>query len=617
MPENRFLTEHEIAVLESRGCRAEVWCTVRVAKAFRVGNSFHRVSFAGNVTLGKNCAVNDATLSNVDIGNGVLLDRVSFIAHDGESSFGNGARANVLAEDGARSVPVWRGMSSQLAHVLCHLKGHPAADALEAVIARDVAESVRARSFIGDGCRLRRVGLLRNVWIGAGAALEGVSRLVDCHVEGGAAPAYVGDGVSAESCVFQSASRVAGGTRLENCLVGEGTVLDKAFYGEHSMFFANGDFRLGEALSILAGPCSVSHHRATLILACQCLLCNIGSAFNSSNHHYKLGARHGGVMRRGARCGSGAYVFWPGDIGAFTTVVGRHAAEHLATSLFPFSLLVAKGDASVLVPGVNLFGAGCFRDELKWRERDRRDGVPRPLDMVNPSVLSPYVMQSMEEGASLLRRSQDMEADLRHGGAVIPARRIAPALRLYEAAWTYYVGLSLLRFAEEKNADVSRVIRELTASGTAYSRGRWRDWGGMLVSGADAGEFLADAAEGRLDSAEAIRTRFEAIHAAYPEREAEWAAWQWRGKHGDPTPESVAAFYEEWRKAVHLRCESMERDIAKEFTPEAMYGFGVEDDAAESFARVRGSADDEPMCARIHEDRDRLLRMADAVKCST
>jgi hypothetical protein len=231
-------------------------------------------------------------------------------------------------------------------------------------------------------------------------------------------------------------------------------------------------------------------------------------------------------------------------------------------------------------------------------------------------------MQSMEEGASLLRRSQDMEADLRHGGAVIPARRIAPALRLYEAAWAYYVGLCLLRFAGRlakgkgkiRAGDVAGAITELTDSGTAYSRGRWRDWGGMLLSGADAGEFLADVAEGRLDTAGKIQERFAEIHAAYGEREAEWAAWQWRAKYGDPTPDTIVAFYEEWRKAVQLRCESMERDIGKEFTQEAMYGFGVEDDAAEAFARVRGSAEDEPMRGRVAEERDTLLALARGIE---
>ncbi len=618
----RSLTVQEVAALEKRGCRAGDWSLVRVAENFAAGDSFHRASFSGRVELGENCSINDSALDNVKIGNDVVLDRVASVSHDGVArSFGNGARAHALAEDGARSVPIWRGMSSQLAHVLCHVRGHPAVAAIEAAIDRDVRACARDRSHIGDGCRLRRVGLLRNVWIGPGVAMEGAARLVDCHVEGGGAPAVVGEGVSAESCVFQSACRVGGGTRLENCLVGEGAVLDGDMYGEHSMFFANSDFRLGEAVAVMAGPYSVSHHRATLALACQCLFCNFGSGSNSSNHHFKLGPRHGGVLRRGAKCGSGSYLFWPADVGAFTTVAGRHAAGHLNTAMYPFSLLTLNGETSVLVPGVNLFGIGCFRDEIKWGERDRRGAVRRPLDMVNAAVLSPYVMQSMEEGASLLRRSRDIGVDLRHGGAVIPARRIAPALRLYEAAWTYYVGLCLLRRAGSGAkagvrvgaADVAGVIAGATSGGSAYPGGRWRDWGGMLLSGSDANEFLADVAEGRLDTVEAIRARLEEVHGLYGEREAEWAAWQWRAARGEPTAEAVAAFYGEWRGAVQFRCERLERDIGKEFTQEAMYGFGVEEDAAESFCRARGRAEDEPMRLRVLENRDALLAMAGGI----
>lgn len=646
----RQLTEQEITLLESRDCRAEDWSRVTVAEHFAVGASFHRVSFSGNVELGgyagdvtvtpglrlpagvvhsrlhnvrigDNCYVNDATLSDTDVGDDVVIDNVSAIVHDGTGAFGNDGRAGVLAEDGARSVPIWRGMSSQLAHILCHLKGHPAAAALEAMIARDVRDLAVERCHIGDGCRLQRVGLLKSVRIGPGAVLEGVARLAHCHVEGGVAPARIGEGVSAKRCVFQAACRVVGGTRLEDCLVGEGVILDRAFYGEHCLFFANSDFRLGEALSAMAGPFSVSHHKATLVLACQCSFCNFGSASNSSNHHFKLGPRHGGVMRRGTRCGSGSYIFWPADIGAFTTVVGRHASDHLDTAIFPFSLLVPKGETSVLVPGVNLFGIGCYRDEIKWGERDRRGGVPRPLDMVNTAVFSPYVMQSMEEGASLLRRSQGMGADLRHGGATIPARRIAPALRLYEASLVYYIGLCLLRRAETEArggavcaADVAGVIAGATRGGRGYSGGRWRDWGGMLLSGADAAEFLGDVENGRLDTPEKIRVRLEELHALYADRELEWAAWQWRLECGEPTADGAAEFFRGWRKAVEFRCECMAKDVGKEFTPEVMYGFGVEAGAAESFRRARGDAEREPYLVRAVEERDGLLKAAGNIR---
>lgn len=642
----RPLTVQEIARLEAQGCRAEDWSRVTVAERFAIGASFHRVSFSGrvelgvydgdvavsrglllpagvsharlhNVRIGDNCYVNDSTLSDTNVGDDVVIDHVSAVMHDGEGAFGNDGRAAVLAEDGARSVPLWRGMSSQLAHIMCHLKGHPAAMALEGMIARDVATLADDRCHIGDGCRLQRVGLLKSVHVGPGAVLEGVARLSHCYVEGGVAPARIGEGVSAKGCVFQAASRVAGGTRLENCLVGQGAVLDRAFYGEHCLFFANCDFRLGEALSAIAGPFSVSHHKATLVLACQCSFCNFGSATNSSNHHFKLGARHGGVMRRGARCGSGSYVFWPADIGAFTTIVGRHAADHLDTAIFPFSLIVSKGETSVLVPGVNLFGIGCYRDESKWGERDGRSAVPRPLDMVNPVVLSPYVMQSMEEGASLLRRSQEMGADLRHGGAVIPARRIAPALRLYEMALIYYMGRCLLRRAEAEARggavcadDVAGVIAGATRGVRGYSGGRWRDWGGMLLSGADAAEFLADVESGNLDTPEKIRVRLEEVHGLYAARELEWAGWQWRREHGEPTAGGVAEFFRDWRKAVEYRCESLVKDVGKEFTPEVMYGFGVESGAAESFRRVRGDAEREPYLVRAVEERDRLLQVA-------
>ncbi len=649
MPD-RQLTESEIAALEARGCRAGDWTRITVADGFAPGRSFHRVSFSGdvrlgacagdvgvardfflpagvthsrlhNVRLGDNCLVQDSTLTNVDVGDDVVIDRVGMLMGDGPGAFANGLMANVLAEDGARALPLWRGLSSQLAHVLCHLKGTPAAEALTAVVRREAEGLAGRRSRVGSGCRLRRSGLIKNVLLGPGVLLDGVRTLSSCHVEGGAAPARLGEGVAAEECVFLAACEVGGGAQLERCLVGEGARVDKAFSAAHSLFFANADLLMGEALAVMAGPFSVSHHKATLALSCQNSFSNFGSASNSSNHHFKLGPRHCGVLRRGARLGSGSYLFWPADIGAFTTIVGRHASEHLDTVIFPFSLLIAKNDASLLVPGVNLFGVGCFRDAGKWLERDRRGRVARPLDMVNAAVMSPYALQAMDAGAALLRRSQGMEGDLRYGGAVIPARRIGPALKLYEAATTLYIGELLLRRAREETRggpvraeDVAAVIASATPAEQEQAGGRWRDWGGMLLSGADADAFIADAGAGRLATEEAIRRRFEEVHSLYPARALAWACWRWRREHGYPAiMGEIARFFDKWRKAVLFRREGLVRDVAKEFTREMMHGFGVEMDAAEAFLRVRGEAADEPWLRRAEEETEELLRLAEGI----
>ena len=66
---------------------------------------------------------------------------------------------------------------------------------------------------------------------------------------------------------------------------------------------------------MFAGPYTVSHHRATLLIAGYFSFFNAGSGANQSNHMYKSGPVHQGVHLRGCKFGSDAYVLLPASTG--------------------------------------------------------------------------------------------------------------------------------------------------------------------------------------------------------------------------------------------------------------------------------------------------------------
>ena len=644
--ETRPLTDAEIATLVRQNCTAETWETVRVHPEFTPENRVSDTVFSGDVTLGMfegqtsdpsfpptgvrrarlhntvvgdNCRIADADIANTDIGNRSLVYKVDSIAHTGESSFGNGSPCHVLSEDGARNVPLWRNLSAQWLHLVLHLKNSVAANKLEQFV-RDDATGLRAsRSHIGEGSRIRFAGILRNVHLGPGTVVEGAARIVDCMaISSEAAPAFLGEGVAAEDCIFLQGSRTAGGTRLAHSLVGEGVNLDQDFFAKHSLFFANSELTLGESACSACGPFTVSHHRATLILTCQCSFNTFGSAANSSNHHFKLGPRHGGILRRGTRCGSGSYLFWPGDVGAFSTVVGKHM-RHLDTAAFPFSLITAAGEQSLLIPGVNLFSAGVFRDERKWPRRDKRHGIAQPRDLVNPAVMSPYTMQAAAKGLELLRTHlpQALQGiDLRHGGAVIPASRVGPGIALYENALAYHLGTCLLGNLSESPADRQSAVRDLVAlirreaggAGEADG-GEWRDWGGMLLSGNAAKTILSGIESGEIAAAAAVDEALRAAHIGYDREELRWAAARWLAWYGEASAAAMEKFLDACSDAMDFCDARRLKDAAKEFQDGVMLGFGVEDDAAQSFERVRGQLSDDPVVAEMRFPADPLSRL--------
>ena len=93
--------------------------------------------------------------------------------------------------------------------------------------------------------------------------------------------------------------------------VGQGVQLGKQFSSENSLFFANCEGFHGEACSIFAGPYTVTHHKSTLLIAGIYSFYNAGSGTNQSNHMYKLGPVHQGVLQRGSKNGSFSYMRWP------------------------------------------------------------------------------------------------------------------------------------------------------------------------------------------------------------------------------------------------------------------------------------------------------------------
>ena len=237
--------------------------------------------------------------------------------------------------------------------------------------------------------------------MGAASVIEGVDRLENGSINSCAEePIYIGPGVSAEDFIVCCGSQVTDGAIISKCFVGQGTVLGKHYSAENSVFFANcGGFH-GEACAVFAGPYTVTHHKSTLLIAGLFSFLNAGSGTNQSNHMYKLGPTHQGVVERGSKTGSDSYMLWPAKVGAFTVVMGRHY-RNSDTSDLPFSYLIEHEDESVLIPGVNLRSVGTVRDAKKWPRRDLRKG-PRNLDFINFKLLSPYTVQKMLNGCTIL-----------------------------------------------------------------------------------------------------------------------------------------------------------------------------------------------------------------------
>ena len=630
MSQWRALTPQEISRLTQQGCTCLDWSTVEVADGFRA-ERVRVTHFCGPVRLGafdrdvcfyggvvKPASISYATLHNCTIGNNVyisqvrnyianyvieddaVIDNIDLLAVDGESSFGNGTNVAVVNEAGGREIPIYDHLSAHTAYVMAFYRHRPRViEALGRMIEQYVASVRSSTGRVGRGARIINSRLLKNVRIGPAAVIEGVNRLEDGSVNSCAEdPIYIGPGVYAEHFIISSGSKITDGTIIYDCFVGQGCALAKEYSAENSVFFANcGGFH-GEACAIFAGPYTVTHHKSTLLIAGLFSFLNAGSGTNQSNHMYKLGPVHQGVVERGSKTGSDSYMLWPAKVGAFTVVMGRHY-RNSDTSDLPFSYMIEHEDESVLAPGVNLRSVGTVRDARKWPQRDRRKD-PRKLDHINFKLLSPYTIQKMVNGRDLLLKLKAAAGPTSeyyvYNSVKIPNASLERGIEFYQIGIDKFIGNCLIKRLENKQIGSLAELRAVLRPDTSVGPGRWIDLAGMLAPEATVQKLLSDIEGGAVGTLTDLDARFTAIHESYPAYEWAWTVdvleKQLRKSIKEITTEDVIVLTTRWKQAVVNLDERLCADAKKEFAPTAQIGFGLDGDEETKqgdFAAVRGT----------------------------
>ncbi len=628
--EYRQLTAQEIEQLKSQGCSAEDWDRVLVADGFNP--KYVRLSrFSGDIRLGvfevgfdlpggihKHSGLYNTTLHNVQVGNNTCIEDVgnyianyhignnSFIGNidsiivDGVTSFGNGVEAAVLNETGGREVPFYDRLSAQQAYILALYRYRPAlVDKIKALIGEYV-ESVKADfGTIGDNVTIMDTGTIRNVKIGDNCVIEGASRLKNGSINSNAsAPVHIGEGVIADDFIIGSGSSVDDNVTLERCFIGQACIMGHSYSASDSLFFSNCHEENGEACAIFAGPYTVTHHKSTLLIAGMFSFMNAGSGSNQSNHMYKLGPIHQGILERGAKTASDSYVLWPAKVGAFSLVMGRHTA-HMDTSNLPYSYLLEDKASSYIAPGANIKSVGTIRDAMKWPRRDKRKD-PDKLDYINFNILSPYTMQKVLKGIEILRslrRSFGPDiAEYPYQGGWIRSSSLNKGLNYYSIILDKFLGNSLVsRIGKSKAETWEELLKDLRPD-SEIGLGSWVDVSGLICPKNALDPFLDQVEEGVVSGVDALDEFFSMIYSEYYSYEWTWAYDIIRKYYGvsldNVSPKDVLDLIARWKEAVVGLDNLLYEDAKKEFSLSFMTSFGEDGDQEtrlKDFEQVRGS----------------------------
>ena len=635
MNDLRHLTESEIRSLSENGCSSEDWSLIRVKNNF-TPDYIRNTRFSGKIEIGilekefrlpggltKHSCINNAVIHNCRIGDNVVIESIqNYIANyiigddcfiqnvdvilvDGKTTFGNGTEVNVLNESGGREVHINDKLSAHFAYVYSLYRHRPnLIKRMKAIVDFYSEKYASDMGYIGRNCMIMNVGYIKNVKIGDFCKITGAMKLKNGSINSNEiAPVYIGRNVIAQDFIISSGSRVDGGCIISRCFVGQACHLDHGYSASDSLFFSNCQGENGEACALFAGPYTVTHHKSTLLIAGMFSFMNAGSGSNQSNHMYKLGPIHQGIVERGAKTTSNSYVLWPAKVGPFSLILGRHY-QHSDTSNLPFSYLVENDNATHLAPAINLKSVGTIRDAKKWPERDKRKD-PNKLDFINFNLLSPYTIQKVFAGVRILKNLQATAGETSeiytYQSCIIKNASLKKGLELYEIVIHKFLGNSIIKRLENTVFTSNDEIRERLKPDTSVGSGEWVDISGLIAPKSEIDNLLCKIESGEISKLREINDVFKQLHDQYYVLEWTWA-WKKIQEFYQLTPETITArdiieIVEKWKTSVVKLDEMIYDDAKKEFSLSFKTGFGADgniQDQAMDFEYVRGAFDNNP-----------------------
>lgn len=543
----RQLTDEEIRVLEDRNCWAEDWTNVHVSDDFKP-NYMHRVMLYGEISIGdfdknievsrgflKHSGINNATLRNVNIGDNCLIENIGgfinnytigddcYISNvsamettDG-ATYGEGNLISVLNEVGDGNVILFSDLNSQFAAFMAkHFGDKPLKDAIRRLINEEIARKRHDQAYIGNHVKIVNTKEITNTVVYDDCEINGAARLSDCTIlSSPASSVYIGTGVICENSIISEGSSIINSVKIQDCFVGEACQISNGFTASSSVFFANSYMSNGEACAAFCGPFTASHHKSSLLIGGQFSFYNAGSATNFSNHAYKMGPMHYGILERGTKTASGAYVLMPAYIGTFSVCFGK-LMYHPDTRNLPFSYLIAYGDTMYLSPGRNITTVGLYRDIRKWPKRDVRP-VGSQKSIVNFDWLSPFSVGEIVKGKQILEKLLDASGEnvttYTYHNYVINASSLNKGIKYYDIALRIYMGAVLKR--------VIKKCGTVEPPTTTVGLGKWNDLSGLLLPESEEMRLIDDIKSGEIETIQEVTDRFKEINCNY--REYQWA----------------------------------------------------------------------------------------------
>ncbi|MFN8259114.1 MAG: DUF4954 family protein [Bacteroidales bacterium] len=646
----RAIHKSEIERLENQGCTCDDWTMLMVKEGFNP-SAVRNSHFSGNVSLGlfhnlieveqdiyrptgvynsfiqnsgidDNCLVSNVNIMcNYQIASNVVLENIGNLIVHGEAYFGNGVKIAVINEAGGRELTMYEDLTAQIAYLMVLYRHDKAfTESIQTLVDNYVDSKKSTFGKIDKNVFITNTKSIKNVNIGESAKIEGANFLENgtvCSSE--FSPAYIGFGVTIKDFIVHHGSKIDGNSVINNCFVGQGVQLGKSFTADHSAFFANCEGFQSEVCAVFAGPYTITHHKPTLLIAGLYSFFNAGSGTNQSNHMYKLGPVHQGILERGVKTGSFSYIMWPSRIGAYSVVIGKHLSN-FDSSDFPFSYINEADGKTKLIPGFNLFTVGTRRDVLKWQRRDKRYTNDR-LDLIHFELLNPHIVGKILNAIKILKRLSDKapyeQESLTYKGLIILTVMLKNALKYYDLAVKSYIGNEIVhKLADTGNLKSMKTIWSRLDTRDEEISEKWVDLAGMYIPINKITLLINAIKSSEINTLDSLAEQLRTEYLNYRKYSWAWCAnlikEYFKININQIEPNQLIDILNTWKESS-LQLNSLTlKDAEKEFNKNSRIGYGIDaqEESGETslmdFENVRGKMTDNSFVKSILDENSEI-----------
>ena len=250
---------------------------------------------------------------------------------------------------------------------------------------------------------------------------------------------------------------------------------------------------------------------------------------------------------------------------------------------------------------------------------------PDRLDCINYNLLSPYTIQKMLAGISILTELQRISGQhseiYTYQSGKIKNSSLRKGVSLYKLAIDKFLGNSLISRIMKSEFSSAEELRAALVPDTSYGQGDWVDIAGMISPKKAITDILNSVESMEIKDMSELSARIADIHVNYYDYEWRWAYDVIREYYdvdlSVASVEVIRSLISRWKNSVVALDNMLYEDAKKEFSLSMMTSFGADGDEKQrmqDFVHVRGSLfDSDPFVLSIRQHIEVKTALAEKV----